>query len=57
MLNCNLCKTPTITYSSLNFIPSKKAFEKYCSDFKEKACFSKIFSFTAKAVCVHNREA
>ena len=56
MFNCNLCKTPKITYSSLNFIPSKKAFKKYSEDFKERVYFSKMFSFTAKTVYVQNRE-
>ena len=56
MFNCNLCKTPKITDSSLNFIPSKKAIKKYSEDFKEKVCFSRMFSFTAKTVCVQNRE-
>ena len=56
MFNCNLCKTPKITCSSLNFIPSKKAFKKYSEDFKERVYFSKMFSFTAKTVYVQNRE-
>ena len=55
MFNCNLRKTPKIAYSFLNFFPSKKAFKKYPQDFKEKVCFSKMFSFTAKTLCVHNR--
>ena len=29
MFDCSLCKTPKIPYSSLHFIPSKKAFKKY----------------------------